>query len=129
MSATLVTTPIREGFTTLTPHVMVREAGLVVYVEDVDAAFDRALAAGGASLGVPEDRPYGERSGFIKDEFGNHWYISTHLGRSPIPEGLRTATPFVHAPAPSASPSRSRRPRCGAVEDSIGNQWFIARPA
>jgi PhnB protein len=67
-----------------------------VYVPDCDATFDRAVAAGGKSLGAPEDRPYGERSGFVEDAFGNHWYIGTSLGPTPVPEGRRTVTPFIH---------------------------------
>jgi PhnB protein len=39
-----------------------RPAEFHVYVEDVDAAFDRAMAAGATSLGAPADRPYGERA-------------------------------------------------------------------
>ncbi len=57
-------------------------AAFHVYVPDADAAFQRALAAGGTSMGDPEDRPYGERAGFIKDAFGNHWYIATAFGAS-----------------------------------------------
>jgi PhnB protein len=74
----------------------VRPAAFHVYVPDVDAAFQRALAAGGESLGDPADRPYGERAGFVKDRFGNHWYIATSLGPTPVPEGLRTVTPYLH---------------------------------
>src|SRR5262249_40551501 len=33
-----------------------------VFVDDVDAAFARAVAAGGTAIGAPEDRHYGERS-------------------------------------------------------------------
>jgi PhnB protein len=256
-SSAVVTTRAREGFTTVTPYVMVREAGLPdfltrvfgavetysvrgsaggmhrevrigdsmimigeggregavpfrpgefhVYVEDADTTFQRALAAGATSLGDPANRPYGERSGFVRDTFGNHWFIATHLGGSYVPEGLRTVTPFVHAQAaaqyigflkrafgaveegrhdgpdgrviyarvrvgnaaielgeaedatasmPSgfylyvdnadalyeqalAAGAKSLWPpadqtygdRVGAVEDSIGNQWFIARPS
>ena len=139
---------IREGFTTVTPYVRVREAGLLdflttvfnavetavtdtgsgsvhrevrvgdsmlmigeggpegslafspaafhVYVPDVDACFERAIAAGAKSMGAPEDRPYGERAGFVEDGFGNHWYIATHLGPSPVPLGHHTVTPFIH---------------------------------
>jgi uncharacterized glyoxalase superfamily protein PhnB len=76
-----------------------RPAEFHVYVEDVDAAFQRALAAGATSLGEPADRPYGERAGFVRDPFGNHWFIATHLGGSYLPEGLRTVTPFLHAEA------------------------------
>jgi PhnB protein len=258
MSSAIVTAEVREGFTTITPYVTVRGAGLPdflarvfgavetssstqgsgggvhrevrignsmimigetgpegavpsrpaelhVYVEDVDAAFQRALAAGATSLGEPADRPYGERAGFVRDAFGNHWFIATHRGGSYVPEGLRTVTPFLHveeaaryiafleqafgaveegrhaapegrvmyarlrignaaielgeAEGPAASmPSgfylyvgdadalygqalaagatslwpptdQSYGDRVAAVEDSMGNQWFIARPA
>jgi uncharacterized glyoxalase superfamily protein PhnB len=71
-------------------------AAFHVYLPDVDAAFERALAAGAKSLGAPEDRVYGERAGFVEDPFGNHWYIATHLGPSPVPAGHRMVTPFVH---------------------------------
>jgi PhnB protein len=74
----------------------IRPAAFHVYVPDVDAAFARALAAGGQSLGEPADRPYGERAGFVKDLFGNHWYIATSLGPTPVPEGLRSMTPYLH---------------------------------
>ena len=149
ISPAIVTPHVREGFTTVTPYLVVREAGLLdfltrvfgavetrstpgraggvhrevrignsmimigeggpahavplrpaefhVYVEDVDAAFQRALAAGATSLGEPANRPYGERAGFVRDAFGNHWFIATHLGGSHAPEGLRTVTPFLHA--------------------------------
>jgi uncharacterized glyoxalase superfamily protein PhnB len=74
-----------------------RPVAFHVFVEDTDAAFARALEAGGTSLGEPADRPYGERSGFIRDPYGNHWYIATSLGPSAVPEMLRTVTPFLHA--------------------------------
>src|SRR5262245_10739476 len=148
MSIVLETTRIREGFTTVTPYVHVRDAGLVdflatvfgavetsatrtasggvhrevrvgdsmlmigeggslpglplspatfhVYVPDVDAVFERAIAAGAKSIEAPTDRPYGERLAFVEDAFGNRWYIATHLGQSPVPEGFRTVTPYVH---------------------------------
>lgn len=74
----------------------IRPSELHVYVQDVDAAFQRALAAGATSLGEPANRPYGERAGFVRDAFGNHWFIATHLGASFVPEGLRTVTPLIH---------------------------------
>jgi uncharacterized glyoxalase superfamily protein PhnB len=73
-----------------------------VFVPDVDAVFARAIAAGGKSLGNPENRPYGERAGFVEDPFGNYWFIGTHLGPTPVPEGLKTVTAYLHPPsAPS----------------------------
>ena len=37
-----------------------------VYVEDVDAVFDAAIAAGATSLRAPEDQFYGDRSGAVR---------------------------------------------------------------
>jgi len=78
------------------PPTMRRPQAFHVFVEDVDDTFDRAIAAGGTSLGAVEDRPYGERSGFVVDPFGNYWYIGRHLGTTPVPAGYRTVTPFLH---------------------------------
>ena len=73
-----------------------------MFVPDVDAAFAHAIAAGGRSIGEPQNRPYGERAGFIEDPFGNYWFIATSLGPAPVPEGLRTVTPYLH---PRSAPS------------------------
>ena len=52
-------------------------ASIYVYVPDVNAAYQRALQAGGSSIAEPEDKPYSERSAGVKDSFGNIWWIST----------------------------------------------------
>jgi len=74
-----------------------RPVALHVFVDDVDATFARAIAAGGTSLGEPEDRHYGERTGFVADPYGNHWYIATALGPQSLGHALRTVTPYLHA--------------------------------
>ena len=74
-----------------------RSMAFHVFVDDADASYAKALAAGGESLGEPADRPYGERSGFIKDVFGNHWYIASPLGPESFGHALRTVTPFLHS--------------------------------
>ena len=51
---------------------------LVIYIEDVDAVFARALAAGGTETKPLKDQFYGDRSGTITDPFGHVWTISTH---------------------------------------------------
>jgi len=53
-------------------------ATLCVYVPDVDAVYQRAMAAGGTSLREPEDQFYGDRSGGVQDPAGNAWWIATH---------------------------------------------------
>jgi PhnB protein len=73
-----------------------RSMAFHVFVDDVDAVYAKALAAGGESLGEPGDRPYGERAGFIKDAYGNHWYIATPLGPQSFAHSLKTVTPFLH---------------------------------
>jgi PhnB protein len=50
-----------------------------LYVEDCDALYKRALAAGATSISEPKDQPYGDRSGGVIDPFGNKWYIATHI--------------------------------------------------
>jgi PhnB protein len=49
------------------------------YVEDADAVYARALAAGATSIGAPSDRPYGDRAAEVADPFGNYWFIATRL--------------------------------------------------
>jgi PhnB protein len=75
-------------------------AALHVYVEDCDAAYRRALDAGAVTLmgatGEPADRPYGERSAFVQDAFGNYWYIAKRFKSAPVVEGLGTVLPHVH---------------------------------
>jgi PhnB protein len=60
-------------------------ACLYVYVEDADATYRRALAAGAASLETPRDLPYGDRRATVRDAWGNVWQIATHGGRFEVP--------------------------------------------
>ena len=74
-----------------------RPVALHIFVKDADASFARALAAGATSLGDPEDRPYGERSGFIRDPYGNTWFIAHPLGSESLGSHLRSVTPYLLA--------------------------------
>jgi PhnB protein len=74
----------------------IRPMAFHVFVRDVDATFARAVAAGATPLGEPEDRHYGERAGFVRDAFGNHWYVATPLGPHSLATALRTVTPILH---------------------------------
>lgn len=51
---------------------------LHVYVEDVDRAVERAVAAGAKLIRAVADQFYGDRTGGIEDPFGYRWYIATH---------------------------------------------------
>ena len=52
---------------------------MVMVVDDPDAAFDRAVAAG-ARVVHPVDNQYGWRLGRLADPFGHHWEIGKPLG-------------------------------------------------
>ncbi len=54
-------------------------AGLCVYVEDVDARFNRAVAAGAKVLRPLQNQFYGDRSGTVTDPFGHVWTFATHI--------------------------------------------------
>ncbi len=50
-----------------------------VYVEDADATFAAALAAGATELRAVEDQFYGDRSGQFEDPWGHRWGVATHI--------------------------------------------------
>ena len=50
-----------------------------VYVEDADATFAAALAAGATELRPVEDQFYGDRSGQFEDPWGHRWGVATHI--------------------------------------------------
>lgn len=52
---------------------------LLLYVDAVDAAFARALAAGATAESAPADQFYGDRSGTLLDPFGHRWTLATHV--------------------------------------------------
>jgi PhnB protein len=51
---------------------------LALYVEDVDATADRAVAAGATVVRPVKDQFYGDRSGTFADPFGHVWTVATH---------------------------------------------------
>lgn len=62
------------------PYAAATHASTYVYVDDVDATYTRAIAAGASSLGAPADRPFQERTASVTDAFGNVWYLATYTG-------------------------------------------------
>ena len=51
---------------------------IMLYVENVDTVFDRAIKAGGVVKEAVQDKFYGDRSGTLTDPFGHVWHIATH---------------------------------------------------
>jgi PhnB protein len=50
-----------------------------LHVADTDAVYGRAIRAGAEPIFPPADQPYGERSGGVRDPFGNLWFIATYF--------------------------------------------------
>jgi PhnB protein len=57
-----------------------------LYVNDVDATHASALKAGAVSTMAPATQFYGDRSGGVRDAFGNTWWIATHVEDVPPAE-------------------------------------------
>jgi uncharacterized glyoxalase superfamily protein PhnB len=74
-------TPKNAGATT---------GGVMLYLKDVDAFFERAVAAGATPVMPPADQFWGDRYGQIEDPFGHVWALATHL-RDMTPREMRKA--------------------------------------
>jgi PhnB protein len=68
--------------------------GLMVYVEDVDGAFAKAVAAGAKVEQPIQNQFYGDRSGSIADPFGHSWTLATHVEDVPPEEMQRRMAEF-----------------------------------
>ena len=66
-----------------------------VYVEDVDAVYGAAVAAGAKGLSAVENQFYGDRSGQFEDPFGHHWSIATHVEDVPPDEMAKRAAEMM----------------------------------
>ena len=62
---------------------------LMLYVDDVDATFAQALAAGATVRRPVTDQFYGDRVGTLADPFGHVWSIGTHREDVPVEEMQR----------------------------------------
>lgn len=64
---------------------------LHLYVEDVDATFAKAIAAGATEIEAVSDKFYGDRSGQFTDPWGHKWNVSSHVEDVPPDEMARRA--------------------------------------
>jgi len=65
-----MTAPSTLGGTTITLH---------LYVQDVDALFDRAVQAGATVLMPAADQFWGDRYGILRDPFGHRWSMASRI--------------------------------------------------
>jgi PhnB protein len=54
-------------------------ASFMLYVDDVDAVFTRAVELGATPLEAPSLQFHGARAGSIRDPFGHRWMLNTHV--------------------------------------------------
>jgi PhnB protein len=73
-----------------------------LYVEDVDAFFTRALAAGAKERKPVMDQFYGDRSGQLEDPFGHLWWVATHK-EDVAPAEMQKRVKALFAPAAASS--------------------------
>ncbi len=52
---------------------------IMLYIDDVDAQFKQAVAAGAKALRPVENQFYGDRCGTLEDPFGHVWTLATHV--------------------------------------------------
>jgi len=52
---------------------------ILLYLEDVDGVFERALKAGAKAQRPVANQFYGDRSGTLEDPFGHVWTVATHV--------------------------------------------------
>ena len=50
---------------------------LYMYVDNLAETYERALKAGATSMEAPTDQGYGDRTAWVKDAWGNVWYLAT----------------------------------------------------
>lgn len=67
---------------------------MMLYVEDVDSLFKRAVAAGAKAKQPLKDQFYGDRSGTLEDPFGHVWTVATHVEDVPPEEMRKRAQQF-----------------------------------
>jgi PhnB protein len=67
-----------------------------MYVDNVDAAFQRAVNAGATVLHPLENKFYGDRLGMVVDPYGHQWALMSHVEYVP-PEELQERAAAAHA--------------------------------
>jgi len=61
-----------------------------MYIEDVDTAWNRAVAAGCQVMMPLADQFWGDRYGIVVDAFGHKWSLATHIA-DPTPRAVAEA--------------------------------------
>jgi PhnB protein len=65
----------------------------ILFVDDVDASYRRALDAGGTSLYEPVEQVWGDRDAGVQDPSGNNWYLTARRISAHVPADTPTLVP------------------------------------
>jgi len=76
---------------------------ILLYLEDVDGVFERAVKAGAKVQRAVADQFYGDRSGTLEDPFGHVWTVATHVEDVAPEEMKRRAEAAMKSAAAGAS--------------------------
>ena len=78
-SVLMLADPFPQSSTTPPKELGGTTVSLMFYVEDTDAIYQQAIAAGATSLMEPVDMFWGDRFSSVQDPFGHSWTIATHV--------------------------------------------------
>src|SRR4051794_28636087 len=95
---------------------------LVVYVPDVDAAFERAVARGSVVERPVADGQHGSRAGWLRDPFGHRW----NIGTPEAADASATVELGERAPRPGARPPVQLGYYTLGSPDPIGSRTFFS---
>lgn len=70
-------------------------ASFMLYVDDVDAVFARAVDLGAKPLEEPSLQFHGARAGSLRDPFGHRWMLNTHVEDVSAEEMQRRVDAFL----------------------------------
>jgi uncharacterized glyoxalase superfamily protein PhnB len=91
-----------------------------LYVEDVDATFERAVRAGASVVRPVEDQFWGDRYGQVEDPFGHVWSIATHKEDVAPGEMMRRAEEFFASMPPPPKPAPRKKAAAKKAKKKAG---------
>lgn len=100
----------------------------MVYVEDVDACFQRALDNGATEKVKVQDQFYGDRSGSFEDPFGHVWYVASHVEDVP-PEEMGQRAAAAMGGWRYSMTERWHEPRSGVPDGTCAGGQTVERQA
>jgi PhnB protein len=95
-SVVMITDEAADGAPASSPESLsgVVTAIMATYWTNVDAVWDRAIAAGATVVYPLADQFYGERGGRLRDPFGHQWMLSQRIEHVPPEEMSRRAARY-----------------------------------